>query len=408
MSAIPAPMRPATRQRGTSRADGPRALGRVRSLDGLRGLAAIIVVIHHSALAVPAAEEALDAAAPIGSAAWWLTYSPLHVFWAGEEAVLIFFVLSGFVLALPATVKAMRWRVYYVKRLLRIYVPVWGSLIFAMILAVLTRTTPSSERSSYVNSRSDVSLAEAPMDALLVTGAGLLNGPLWSLQWEMIFSLLLPAYLLLAYPTLGGRHRGALPLVALALFGLIALGTLLGSGALRFLPMFGIGVLMAFNQEALQSGCDWLARRARPRLAWGLVAALTLILLTGRWIAMGLPVESRLLAAAGSGASFLGACLAVFLALHWPAARALLERRSWQWLGTVSFSLYVIHEPIVVATALLLPPDVVPWGTPLIAIPLALLAATAFFRLVEGPAHSLARAVGRKMTGSHRSAQLPT
>lgn len=60
-----------------------------------------------------------------------------------EEAVLIFFVLSGFVLALPATLKAVRWRVYYVKRLVRLYVPVWGSLVVAVVLAEATRTAPS-------------------------------------------------------------------------------------------------------------------------------------------------------------------------------------------------------------------------------------------------------------------------
>ena len=372
----------------------PAAVSRFTSLDGLRGLAAIVVVIHHSVLALPVADDALDGPVVMGSLAWWLTYSPLHVFWAGEEAVLIFFVLSGFVLALPATIKAVRWRAYYVKRLLRLYLPVWGSLILAMALAAATRTAPSRSRSDYVNDRADVSLSEAPMDALLVAGAGLLNGPLWSLQWEMIFSLLLPAYLLLAYPSFTRRHRAVLPLVVIGVLGLIGLGTMLGSGALRFLPMFAIGVLMAFNQDALATARDWLARRSWPRLAWGSLAAITVVLLSGRWITAGLPLESRLLDAAASGGSFLGACLTVFLALHWPAARALLQRRLWQWLGTVSFSLYIIHEPIVVSTALLLPAEVAGWATPLIALPLALLIAAAFFRLVEAPAHAVAKAVG--------------
>lgn len=375
----------------------PAPLRRVRSLDGLRGLAAMIVVIHHSVLALPAADQALAGPTGVGSAAWWFTYSPLHLLWAGEEAVLIFFVLSGFVLALPATIKAIRWRVYYVKRLLRIYLPVWASLVVAVVVAALTRSATSPQRSDYVNARADVPLAEAPMDAILVAGAGLLNGPLWSLQWEILFSLLLPAYLLLAYPSLTRRHRLVLPLVVVGLFGLIALGTLVGSGALRFLPMFAIGVLMAFNQDALQAAGDWLERSPRPRLAWGSLAASTVVLLTGRWIVDGLPVESRMLDAAASGGSFVGACVAVFLALHWPVARALLERRSWQWLGTVSFSLYVIHEPIVVATALLLPAGAAQWATPLIAIPIAILAASAFFRLVEGPSLSLAKLAGRAM-----------
>lgn len=383
-------------------------VARVRALDGLRGLAAIVVVIHHSVLALPAADRALDGSAPVGSTAWWLTYSPLHVIWAGEEAVLVFFVLSGFVLALPATLRAVRWRAYYVKRLLRIYLPVWGSLIVAVVLAELTRTERSPRRSDYVNDRADVSLLEAPRDALLVAGAGLLNGPLWSLQWEMIFSLLLPVYLLLGRPSLVRRHRIALPVVVAGLFGSIALGTLLDSTALRFLPMFGVGVVMAFNQDELRSAAYRIARAARPRLAWHLLVALTLVLLTGRWMTAGLPFQHPLLDAVGSGGSFVGACLTVFLALHWPPARAILGRRPWLWLGTVSFSLYVIHEPIIVAVALLLPSGVGGWVTPVVALPLALLAATAFYRLVEGPAHRLARAVGRGVEGPRRSPSIPT
>ena len=402
-TSAPAPVAAGTpRAPATGGEKPPAALSRVTALDGLRGLAAIIVVIHHAVLAMPAADRALDEPVAIGSMTWWLTYSPLHVLWAGEEAVLIFFVLSGFVLALPATIKAVKWRAYYVKRLLRIYLPVWGSLIVAMVLMELRRTPPSPERSDYVNARSDVSLLEAPADALLVTGAGLINGPLWSLQWEMIFSLLLPAYLLLAYPSISRRHRMSLPIVAAGLVGLIAVGTALDLGALRFLPMFAIGVLMAFNQDELRAAADWVARRSRPRLAWNVLAALTVVLLTGRWIAAGLPVEHPVLAAAGSGASFVGACLMVFLALHWPAIRAWLERRTWQWLGTVSFSLYVIHEPIIVSLALIVPQEVVNWAMPLIALPLAVLVAAGFFRLVEGPAHSLAKAVGRAMDDSSR------
>lgn len=374
----------------------PAAVRRVTSLDGLRGVAAIIVVIHHAVLTLPATDGALDGPAVPGSTAWWLAYTPLHLLWAGEEAVLIFFVLSGFVLALPATLRAVRWRVYYVKRLVRLYVPVWGSLVVAVILKETTRAAPSAKRSDYVNARSDVSLLEAPTDALLVAGAGLLNGPLWSLQWEVVFSLLLPGYLLLAYRSPTRRHRGMLPLVVVGLLGTIAVGTMLDVGALRFLPMFGIGVLMAFNQDGLVAARNWLDERSRPRLAWGSVATSSVVLLTARWSAAGLPMESRLLEAAASGATFAGACLVVFLALHWRVARAVLERRLIQWLGTVSFSLYVIHEPIVVATAVLLPsPDVAAWAAPVIALPVALVASALFFRLVEAPSLALAKRAGR-------------
>jgi peptidoglycan/LPS O-acetylase OafA/YrhL len=64
-----------------------------------------------------------------------------------------------------------------------------------------------------------------------------------------------------------------------------------------------------------------------------------------------------------------------------------------QWLGRISFSLYLTHDPIVVAVNTLLPIGMA-WWTPVIAIPLALVVAVLFFRFVEAPAHRLAKQVG--------------
>ena len=62
---------------------------RFRSLDAFRGLAALIVVVHHVMLSVP---EGLRG--PLG-----FMESPLGM--GGRFAVMLFFVLSGFVLSLP-------------------------------------------------------------------------------------------------------------------------------------------------------------------------------------------------------------------------------------------------------------------------------------------------------------------
>ncbi len=89
-----------------------------------------------------------------------------------------------------------------------------------------------------------------------------------------------------------------------------------------------------------------------------------------------------------------GALLIVFLFLYCRPVASWAGRRSLQWLGRISFSLYLIHEPIVVSLDRLLPGDN-PWEVLLIALPLSLLVAAGFYRLVEAPSLRVARWAGQ-------------
>lgn len=374
---------------GRARSLGP---DRLRSLDGLRGVAALIVLVQHTLLSYnPVAEVFFEETeVGVGSPYWWLTYSPLHVLWIGEEAVLVFFVLSGLVLALPAVRRPVRWRSYFPKRLVRLYLPVWVALAIAVLLAAVVPREVSPEQSTYLNDRADLTLSDAWGDAVLVFGAGVINSPLWSLRWEVIFSVLLPAYLLLA-----GRSRLAWLLAKFAaLLALIAVGTVIDSQALRFLPMFGVGVLMAYHLDLLGAVRDRIDSARRSEGLWLALALLTLLLITARWTVLGLPVESVLLSAAASGGSFLGAVLVVYLAMYWPWARDALETGPVLHVGVRSFSLYLIHEPVVVTTRFLLPGAVPAWASFAVCIALSILAAVVFYRWVEAPSHALAQRAG--------------
>lgn len=85
--------------------------------------------------------------------AWWLTHTPLYLAWAGPQAVFLFFLLSGFVLALPATDRAVRWRAYYPQRLIPLYLPVCGSLVFAGAFAALVPREPAPRLSDWYASQ---------------------------------------------------------------------------------------------------------------------------------------------------------------------------------------------------------------------------------------------------------------
>ena len=102
---------------------------RVRSLDGLRGFAAVGVLLYHLSLV---------ARPELSRATWeWLTQTPLKVLFAGTESVLVFFVLSGLVVTLPALRKGFSWRRYYPTRILRLYLPTFGAVLLAAALILL-------------------------------------------------------------------------------------------------------------------------------------------------------------------------------------------------------------------------------------------------------------------------------
>ena len=351
---------------------------RLASLDGLRGIAALVVLLFHIALVSPAlasVERAPDAHFDVLSV---LAYSPIRLLWSGSEAVAVFFVLSGFVLTLPLRERAADWVEYYPRRLVRLYVPVWGSIVLALVwwLAV-PRVTKAGDSWWIAEHHFPLSLRGVGGDATLLLGTTQANSVLWSLRWEVWFSLALPLYLL----SFLRWHR--FPVAKAAVLAALAeAGQLLELDWLEWLPVFGLGVVAAAEFDRIR---PFIARLGRLR---GTLALLVVLLFVDlHWTFMGaVPV---------AGAVALGALGLVLLFAAWGPTMTVGTFRPVAWLGRVSFSLYLVHEPIVVSTALLLgtrdPLIVAP-----IAIPGALVIAHLFHRFVETPAHRLSKAVGRR------------
>jgi peptidoglycan/LPS O-acetylase OafA/YrhL len=377
-------------------APGPKQ--RYRSLDGLRGVAAFVVLVCHSLLVAPALMQAHVDPSVIsrGSLSWWATFSPLHLAWAGREAVYVFFVMSGFVLTLPFVHSGHRgWTSYYPKRLVRLYVPVWGAFaLFLFWITVLPRNF-SARDPLWLRLQTPV-LTEASVrgDLLLLPAPSTNNAILWSLTVEVMFSLLLPLYVLM------GRHFPKLNgLKVVLLLGLVAAFAIPGTTAYFFLPMFGLGTLMALERQRLGS----LASRIRmskyaPAVWWGLTIT-SLLLLNSYWTAHGITSDRERLAyliPAAGGLAVFGACMAIFLAIEGPWRRW-LEQPVLQWLGKRSFSLYLVHAPIVVSVGVLFGGSV---GAPLtlaVAVPLSLAVAEVFYRSLERPSLRLSRAIGDRV-----------
>ena len=383
---------------GSSTAKAPSS--RLRSLDGLRGAAALLVVVHHCLLLFPSlagvyyAGRRAQELDPLDHA---LSYSPLHLVWAGTESVYLFFVLSGMVLVLPVLARPdFGWLAYYPRRLVRLYGPVLAAIGLGLLTYLLAPRSNASTFGAWVNARpNDYPWRVLKLDLTLVTGASGRISPLWSLQWEVLFSLLLPLYVLLLVPL---RRLDGLRVVLLLVA--CAIGAGIDNDALFFLPMFAVGVLTAVNWRAIEVlATRWSAGR---RWFWPGVLVLAALLSTARWNVTGLGADPPL----AKQLAFLavpGVWLFVVAAAFAPGVRALCERPFLQWAGRISFSLYLVHEPIVLSARFLTQPAS-PWVAIAAAVPISIGVAVLFERFVESRFHRLAQQVGRAVQQRERVA----
>ncbi|MCS0645335.1 acyltransferase family protein [Curtobacterium flaccumfaciens] len=359
---------------------------RIGALDGLRGIAALVVLIHHSFVSVaPLGDVYFDKPAPAALA--WLVASPIHLVWAGPEAVYVFFILSGLVLTLPALRRRYDWKAYYPSRLIRLYLPVVVAVLFALALSLAVPRAGTAGRGTWMENHDQApSLFAFVRNATLIS-PDWLNPPLWSLRWEVAFSVLLPLYVFIALRC----ARWRLPLL-LGAIALSAVGTLIeDKGLLIYLPMFLIGAVLApvLSQAEASTSRRW---------PWIMGASLIGITCTW-WLGPSVPADD----AVTLPIVLLSALAIVVSAVRWQGARAFLERPVVQWFGRISFSLYLTHDPIVVATGTLLPVDLA-WLTPLVCIPVSIAVAYIFFRLVEHPAHLVAKRVASRLKFARRVA----
>lgn len=313
---------------------------RYPALDALRGLAALAVMAGHHLNVLPALYPPRQ-----GLEGWagWLTYSPLHLLWAGGEAVILFFVLSGFVLSLGVwRGRPLDMQVFIPRRIWRIWVPFMVAVTLAWACAALIGRTPVKSTSEWYAAIWGGAGWTAYLQHALLLGGGLAQSQVaflpvvWSLRWEMWGSLLLPGLLLLA------RLHPAVLLAGyvLLLFTPFRAGEgELMTGLLTYLPLFVIGAALARHRERVAAWVAGLSAPMRPIL---LLAALLLI--PAHWYRY--PVAGWQLPYAELAVT-VGVSLLIVLALGWQGMQHALDHDAVQWLGRVSYSLYLYHALVL-------------------------------------------------------------
>ncbi|WP_051147282.1 acyltransferase family protein [Glaciibacter superstes] len=389
------------------------AAGRLVALDALRGLAAAVVLVHHIAMTVPAIANAYESSDDVafGSAVWWATLSPLKLLLAGPEFVLVFFVLSGFVLVRsPLAARGYDWIAYYPRRVIRLGVPVAASIGLAAAWIVLIPNYGGDSGSAWLarqGDRPDLSLGNLLAEASIIGDHTRpdVNPPLWSLTWEMWFSLLLPVAVLIAAltrrPQLASRPVLRVMLWALALCALCSFGYLADVRPLMYLPTFALGALLAANYEVLRERAARLAAGPWGTAAWIGITALGPLLLIAYWLLRPFtdgPWSDLTLSLRVPGAFLIVAAVALWTPLQHP-----LTSRPLLWLGSISFSLYLVHFPVVVALGGIFGPDSFGpvnfgraywWAGAVATVAVSLLLAHVMTAWVEHPAQKLATHTG--------------
>ncbi len=379
----------------------PRPEHRVRAFDGLRGVAALMVLTHHALLMLPdfAGWEWFGPGQPThGPIEWLLLRTPLALVWAGQARALLFFVLSGFVLGLPwLEGRSVPYGRFLLGRFCRIYPPYLIAMIAAAVGSILLGGHLLPGTTIYFNSLGWAfrpSWAAIPSILTLTDNQSMqyMNEAVWSLVWEVRVAIIFPAVL---FPILRWGNRGVLAaLVGLTLTHELTLG-LLSPGmtmlldkpadTFAFAEFFVFGAAVAVNRGAIVA---WFGQR-RP--AYGLISLGVGCLMC--WVPW--PREHDHLLG-------VGATIILVAILGTPRVQGWLQARWLLWLGGRSYSLYLIHVPVIMMAVIASGGHVTVWLL-FAAVALAIILSDFFHHLVELPSVGLAqRLTGYSLQSRHR------
>lgn len=304
---------------------------RIGKLDSVRGIAALMVVIGHChGISLFGLE-----ARPFF---WWLP-----VLWDGESAVIMFFILSGYVLALQLEgPKSPTLTQYLVCRFLRIWPPF--AMVVLLSFGVLIWTQTPVDAGAHVGPPTIPSLRDLAENLLMIGNPYAIDPPVWSLYVEMRLSLMFPLIFWLSrrFKFLQAMTIALVVSVLLCRAVRWSMPGLLSSlaEAIHFVVLFVAGAALSRPDNPVKL----LYERLHPaaKAAWLLLA---FGCLGYRFLPEARPLPF------GDQVRWLGVGLLFIVCLYSTVAERLLSHRPLHFLGRVSYGVYLAHFPLMLLIA---------------------------------------------------------
>lgn len=383
---------------------------KIKHLEGLRGLAALIVVNEHLLkffFVMAFSDSALRQSGMYES----LSFPPLNLLHNGAWAVCAFFVLSGYVLSQSFFQKGLSGAgdpiAKTVARYFRLAIPVTGSLVLVWILMSLNgiyfadaaALTQTKEIDQYGSAPTIINLLQQGFGSALLKDNYSYNPPLWTMSVEMIASIGVFVLHLVFYSFSDSKNAFGIRL-AIYVGLLILLSPTLYAG-------FILGMLICDCKN--NAGANLLLEKYSKY--WSPVAMTIGVALCGYMI-RGLynnPYSVVTFEEFNPYHEYLyntwGAFFLIFGLSYSQKAKDMLSGKNMMVLGKLSFSLYLTHYLVMSSFTAYLYVSI-PFDSHMyralasigISIPIMFIVAYVFEKIVNEPALRISKAIYSKVT----------